>query len=69
MLKKMYNFSKKEWKAIYQASAWRALFEMIAILPLGIIGFVFKKMLEAQSAATKMPFNYLIYFGLATLLV
>ena len=69
MLKKMYNFSKKEWKAIYQASAWRAVFELVALLPLGIIGLVFKRMLEAQSTAAKMPFNYLIYFGLATLLV
>lgn len=69
MLKKMYNFSKKEWKAIYEASAWRAIFELIALLPLGMIGFVFKRMMEAQASAVKMPFNYLIYFGLATLLV
>lgn len=69
MLKRMYNFSKKEWKAIYQASALRALFELIAILPLGMIGFVFKTMLESESAGIKMPFNYLVYFAIATLLV
>ncbi len=69
MLKKLYNFSDSTWKAIYQASAWRAVFELLGILPLALIAFVFKQMLEAHTAGTGLNISLPLYFAVASVIV
>ncbi|MCR4939155.1 MAG: ABC transporter ATP-binding protein/permease [Treponemataceae bacterium] len=69
MLKKFLNVSKNTRRAIYKASAWLAIFQLVAILPLFMIYSSLLKMFEAYSQGGKIDISLVLCIILGTVIV
>ena len=63
------TLTKNGRRAIYKSSAWLAIFQIVAMLPLILIYQTISKMFAAGSNGNKIDFSYLVIFGIGTLLV
>jgi len=69
MLKSMFNLTEAGQKAVYKASVWLAVFEILCMVPMLMIIGVFNIMFEKLKGNNDISFNIPLYVIAGTLLI